>query len=334
MLKTFLGALTPMLTLALCILVGFLLRRTKLLPDNAGKVMAKMETWVFLPALCFYTTMSYCTPEKLSTYAKNLLMSAVAVLLAVLLSCTLIRFFSKPGRADYGVYLYALAFANSGYMGDPLVQSILGGDVALSYYKIFCLPISLAIYTWGISRMIPSDKSARGVRGILRKIANPPTISLLLGMIVGLCGLGAHIPTFALDALDKLRGCMGPVAMLLAGFTIGSYGLGRMLSHKKTYVASLLRLIVIPSFIIAVLYGVKTLLCLIPGFRMDNTFLYFAFFAIGTPLGLNTVVFPEAYGGDAEVGAGMTLISHTLCILTIPLMYAAMTVLFGAPNIV
>jgi predicted permease len=260
-------------------------------------------------------------------------MSAVVVALAILLSYALIRFFSKPGRADYGVYLYALAFANSGYMGDPLVQSILGGDVALSYYKIFCLPISLAIYTWGISRMIPSDKGKVGMRGILRKIANPPTLSLLLGMIAGLCGLGAYLPKFALDALDKLRGCMGPVAMLLAGFTIGSYGLGRMLSRKKTYVASLLRLIIIPSLIIAVLYGIKTLLCLIPGFQMDNNALYFAFFAIGTPLGLNTVVFPEAYGGDAEVGAGMTLVSHTLCIVTIPLMYALMTILFGAPTI-
>ena len=52
------------------------------------------------------------------------------------------------------------------------------------------------------------------------------------------------------------------------------------------------------------------------------------FFA-AMPLGLNTVVFPEAYGGNPETGASMALISHTLCIVSIPLMYALMTLLFG-----
>ena len=59
--------------------------------------------------------------------------------------------------------------------------------------------------------------------------------------------------------------------------------------------------------------------------------LYLAFFAIAAPLGLNTVVFPEAYGGNPETGASMAMISHTLCILTIPLMYAVMILAFGTP---
>ena len=46
-------------------------------------------------------------------------------------------------------------------------------------------------------------------------------------------------------------------------------------------------------------------------------------------LGLNTVVFPEAYGGNPETGASMALISHTLCVITIPIMYSVMTLIFG-----
>ena len=48
-------------------------------------------------------------------------------------------------------------------------------------------------------------------------------------------------------------------------------------------------------------------------------------------LGLNTVVFPEAYGGEPQTGASMTMISHTLCVLSIPLLYAAMVAIFGTP---
>ena len=39
----------------------------------------------------------------------------------------------------------------------------------------------------------------------------------------------------------------------------------------------------------------------------------------------DTVVFPAAYGGDTSVGASMAMISHTLCILTIPVMYSLLT---------
>ena len=48
-------------------------------------------------------------------------------------------------------------------------------------------------------------------------------------------------------------------------------------------------------------------------------------FAFATPLGLNTVVFPAAYGGDPSTGVSMATISHTVCVVTIPIMYALLT---------
>ena len=57
----------------------------------------------------------------------------------------------------------------------------------------------------------------------------------------------------------------------------------------------------------------------------DKGALYLTLIAFGTPLGLNTVVFPAAYGGDTSTGASMAMISHTLCVITIPLMYALLT---------
>ena len=65
--------------------------------------------------------------------------------------------------------------------------------------------------------------------------------------------------------------------------------------------------------------------------QIGNDVLFLAFFATATPLGLNTVVFPEAYGGNPETGASMAMISHTLCVISIPLMYALMVAVFGVP---
>ena len=36
---------------------------------------------------------------------------------------------------------------------------------------------------------------------------------------------------------------------------------------------------------------------------------------------------PAAYGGDTSTGASMAMISHTLCVITIPLMYALLLML-------
>ena len=79
------------------------------------------------------------------------------------------------------------------------------------------------------------------------------------------------------------------------------------------------------------MYAVMLLLNVTFNFTVDTFILFMLFFAVATPLGLNTVVFPEAFGGDPSTGASMAMISHTLCVLTIPLMFTLMGFIFGTP---
>ena len=122
--------------------------------------------------------------------------------------------------------------------------------------------------------------------------------------------------------------------MLLAGITVASYPFKDMISDKKVYIASLLRLTLIPAVIIGCLFGIKELINLVFGLEINNTVLHLCFFSTAAPLGLNTVVFPAAYGGNPKTGASMAMISHTLCVITIPLMYALLTLIFGSPIII
>ena len=325
--KVFLSTLSPMATLFFCIAIGFVFGKAKILPDSAGKVMAKMETWIFCPALSFMTMARNCTVDSLTTQATNIVMSSFSIATALIIAITLARFFVKENNYERGVYKYALAFANSGYMGDPIVLALFGESV-LAYYKFFCLPLSCVFYTWGIGVLTPRD----AVKGsAIRRIINFPMIAMLCGIVVGLLNLGNNLPTFFVSSLDSLKGCMGPVAMLLAGVTIARYNFFEMLKKKKVYIASILRLTAIPTVLIAVLFGIKTLINYVFGLSIGNDVLFLCFFATATPHGLNTIVFPEAYGGDSETGASMTMISHTLCVASIPLMYAAMVAVFGTP---
>jgi predicted permease len=289
--------------------------------------MAKMEMWIFCPALSFTTMARYCTVDSIKTHFINILLASIGVLFSMGLAIFLARFFVKEKNAERGIYSYALAFANSGYMGDPIVLALFGNE-GLAYYKLFCLPIQLMIYSWGISVMTPDTGEKTGA---WKRLLNAPTVAMLLGVAVGLSGVGKYIPVFLTNSLDTLKVCMGPVAMLLAGVTIAKYDFLSMLKNKKVYLATFLRLFPLPAIIVSFLFLLKTLANTAFGLNIDNDVLFLAFFATAPALGLNTVVFPEAYGGNPETGASMAMISHTLCVISIPLLYALMVTLFGVP---
>lgn len=325
MLETFFATLEPMLMLFTCIAIGFLAKKTNILPDNAGKVMAKLETWIFCPALSFSTMSTYFTLDTVSTHAVNILFGICCVALGMAFAIPLGKWFIREKCPERGIYMYALAFANGGYVSDPVILAMFGGEV-LSYYKLFYLPFSIMIYTWGISVLV-SDGEHKG--NVFKKVMNAPTIAMLIGIVFGLTGARQYLPSFLTSSLDSLKACMGPVAMLLAGFTIASYDMKEMLKNKKVYLATALRLVVLPTILVGALFGIKELVNILFDIQLDHFVLFLAFFACAAPLGLNTVVFPEAYGGSPKTGASMALISHTLCVISIPIMYALMVAIFG-----
>ena len=326
MVEPFLAMLDPMLTLFFMIAIGFALRKLNILPDSAGKAMAKLETWIFCPALSFLSMVRCCTVETIATHATNLFLSIFVIVIAIPIGIILAKLFVRSKNAERGIFCYALVFANSGYMGDPLILSLMGEE-ALAYYKFFCIPVTVGILTWGVSMLIPKG----GKRGdLLKSIFNPAMVALFLGIFAGLLGFGKIMPQFMESTLQNLMNCMGPVAMLLAGFTIAGYKTREIIGDKKVYIASLLRMTLIPAALIAAVFGAKELVNLIFGLSIDNTVLYLTFFAYATPLGMNTIVYPESYGGNPRTGASMALVSHTLAIIAIPLTYSLLTVIFGA----
>lgn len=335
MIQTFLMTLKPMLTLFIFIVIGFVLVKTKILPENASKVLAKLLTYAICPALSFSAMATNFTVDTLSTHLVNVILGGLAVGFAICISLFLARFFVKDKTSyELGVYKYALTFGNSGYVGDPLVLELFGTS-GLAFYKLACLPLSIAIYTWGISVLVPhGEKKEKPLTAFLKSLLNAPTIGLLIGMFFGISGLGNWLYTTnalspVTSVITSLSNCMGPVAMILAGVTIAKFDVKKMLANVKVYIATALRLLVLPSVIIAVMFGVICLANALFGLSIGYGFLFLLFFTIATPLGMNTIVFPEAFGGDPSTGASMVIISHTLCVITIPLTFALLTLLFG-----
>lgn len=310
MVAVFLNTLSPMLMMFACMVIGFVLNKKKLCPDNTASVLSKLETNVFAPALIINTFSKYCTVASLSAQYLQILSCLLILAIAIGIAFALAPLFTGKGY-QRKIYHYALTFGNFGFMGNAIVPAILG-EAALYDYMLFTLPLNVAVYTWGIASLIPQGE---GKQNPLKSLLNPSMFAVVIGMALGLTGVNDYLPSFVGSTLSGLGSCMGLIAMVLTGFLIGQYPIKKLLSDKKIYVASVLRLFVLPALFVVIL---KLL-------GADSTILTMCLFAFATPLGLNTVVFPAAYGGDPSTGVSMATISHTACVITIPVMYALLT---------
>ena len=314
--EIFLFTLSPMLVMFICLLIGFMLNKARILPKDASTVMARLETYVFMPCLGFSTFMKYCTVESLKANKEIFIFSLVATTVAFIIAIPLSRAFENKDSYKRNIYKYALVFANHGFMGNAIVPLIFGGSEHLYKYLLLTLPLNFTTYLWGIRVLTPPKSRSKN---IFSNIINPPMIGLVLGVVAGLTGFGKTLPGYVITSVDSLQQCMGPVAMLLSGFIIGNYKITELLGNGKVYIATFLRLIILPVIILTVLYFCGA----------SNYILMLALIAYATPLGLNTIVIPAAYGGETKTGAGMTMISTVLCTVTIPFLFSLLEVIIG-----
>ena len=303
--QVFSATFNQMLVLFIFMAVGFLLNKKKLLPSDSSASLSKLETYLFVPCLVFSVFYKYCTVENFKQKSVYILYGTAIMAVSLVIGIFLAKLFAKDGFLRK-IYTYSFAVANFSFMGNAVVLGVFGEEILFDY-MIFTLPLNLYVYSIGTASLIPNQK---GGKISIKAFANPIFISLILGAVCGLCQV--PLPKFITSAISSAGACMSPLAMLLTGFVIGGYSLKKLASDKKVYLASVIRLIILPAIFMLVLLALKT----------DSAINRAALCATEMPLGLNTVVFPAAYGGDTTPGASMALISHLISIITIPVMFA------------
>lgn len=314
--------LQQMLTMFSFIAIGIVLRKTKILPEDSDKALSRLETYLFVPALNFFNQVNNCSAESLKNNFKLTLYGGAVFLIGLCIAQPLATLFVRNVRNDIdrlyqrNVYRYAMSFSNFGFIGNFIVLGLWGQE-GLFKYLIFGFIITIFCNSWGLFILIPKGKNITLWKSMLKGFTAPPLIAMIAGCIGGLVGIKGYIPEFFMTFLSGASDCMGPVAMVLAGFVIGGYKFKSLILNKKVYVASLLRLIAIPALLLTICHFLGT----------DKDIMAFILVAFASPLGLNTIVYPAAYGGDTSTGASMALISNVLGVVTIPLMYLVFIVL-------
>lgn len=290
------------------ILLGYILSKLKLIPDNAQATLSKLENYLLIPALVLGTFIDNFTVATLSTAWRMLLSSLLFAGVTILVSIFAVRLCSKD-KYERNIFLYGLSFSNFSFMGNAIVSALFP-DVFLEYI-IFTLPLWTLIYLWGAPVLLIGDSNKNvKLSQRLKSFLNPMVICMFIGMIIGI--LNIKLPAFVGSAVSAAGNCMSPLAMLLTGMTLAQYDLGKIIRIKSVYAVTFLRLIVYPALFL----GLGLL------FTFNKTFYICALCATAMPLGLNTIVIPSAYGKDTTIASGMALVSHLLGCITIPIIFA------------
>ena len=295
--------LTQLANMFFFMAIGYVFRKKNILDIYAGGTVSRLLVNVFLPAMVIRSFSSNFKLDVISDKLMLILFSTAVLIITSVLAVFLAKMFSKD-KATQGIYIYSFAIPNLGYMGYPLVQAIFG-EAALLDTMVYCLPYNIFIYTIGI-KLLTSQKNA-SVLGLLK---NPSIVAIFVGAFLGLCDI--KLPAAVSGILDAANACVSPCAMILTGTVFARINMKSVFTDWRSYAASAIRLVIIPVIALFVMRLLK----------VPETWVLPCFAILAMPLGVNSVVFPEAYGGDAESGAKVCFMAAILGIVTIPFMFA------------
>lgn len=214
------------------------------------------------------------------------------------------------GSADR-VGQFAVVFSNSGFVGIPLIQGILG-DQYVFYVTMTMVVGTITFWTYGVYLM-SGDKKEVSIKKIL---TNPNLIAVVVGVI--LFFTVDELPYILQQTLNGMANLNTGLGMIILGATLGASNIGLMITDTRLYKAIALRLVVVPLISIPILmfmpvpYEVRMVLMIISA----------------APAASATSMLALKYGGDYSYGTGLAIGTTIVSMVTMPAVLAlAMAVL-------
>lgn len=276
-------------------LPGFILYKKHIITNDGAKDMGKLLIYIILPSAIVNSYNMDFSNEK----AFMLLISFLAALFTLFLSVIISRFFFKSKPIEG----FGAAFSNAGFMGIPLISSVIGEDI------VYCAAAFVAIlnilqWTYGVF-LITGKKSAISVKKIF---FNPVIISFTLGIV--LFFLPVRLPLFISEILGTVSQMNAPIAMVIIGFYMAQISFKELFISRNGYAVSSVRLLIIPLM--------TTLLAAVMPFG-NFAFKLTIIILAAAPIGSNVAVYAQIYGGNYKAAAGEVVLSTLLSVITMPL---------------
>ncbi len=287
------------LPLFLCIMLGYFLRRIRMVDTPSLNKMNQLCFKVFLPIYLFN---NIATTNLSAAFNAKLLAVAVGGLVGQFFLLMLLIPKIEKENSRRGVLIQAVFRSNFALFGLPVALSLCGTE------KIgpTSLLVGLTVPVFNILAVVTLESFRGGkpsVKKMLKGIAtNPLIIASLIGIAFNL--LHISLPLAVQKSVTDLGGVATPLSLVALG---GSFTVSKVKEYRKQLAIGVSgRLVFSPLLMISI--GI------VMGFRNEN--LIPLLIMSGAPTAVSSFPMAQQMDGDGELAAGLVVFSSGLAILT------------------
>lgn len=310
--STLILMLKNVLIFVLLAVPGYLLVKGKLLKPAESGTLSKLLTNVGMPGLILSSTLKLTFTGE---FARSLIAAGIlGVVLTVAMFFTsglFVRKEADPLRR--GMMRFCMVFANNGFIGIPLARAVFGeASPVTAYVIILNIITNVIMFSLGVTLV----SGGKGGVSLTKAALNPVLLAFIAGVILNLTGVSALLPEVQ-TYVTHFSGIVTPLSMLVLGMKLADVPLPRLLTSRRMYLVSAVRLVIFPLAAAAL----TLLLTLLP-LPVSADTVTAVFIALAMPTAGLASAFADRHSGDAENAVIFTLGTTVLSIATIPLLYS------------
>ena len=283
------------------VVLGYALCKLGYMGDKFDQKLSSIVIDVTCPALILSSVMGAELPDR-SLILPLLGIGFLTYILLLVFGFWVPRFVAKS-RDEQGMIGFALMFANVGFIGYPIVSAIFGPK-AVFYAALLNIPNTFFIFTAGVMLV----KGEHNMKSLSAKVLFSP--AMIAAFVAALMvAFSVRTPDIIARPVTMVGNITIPAALMVIGSSMARLPLKEIIGSPKVYVASLLRLVVVPLsvYFLFRFCGVSDVI------NNINTVI------IAMPVASYGTMFCMKYGRNPSLMTEMTFITTLGSILTIPL---------------
>ena len=296
-----------MLKLFLLLVLGFVLFKCHIFDEYTNKKISALIVNVASPMLIISSIAGVEGNDKSIVF----LMIGAGILMYIgfiILGKIINRIFPFP-KKDWPVYECMVVFANTGFMGYPVLLDVFGQE-AVFYASLIHMAFNFFVYTYAILCLTKSDDSEFKLN--FKQLLTPGIVLIFIGILIYLFDM--QLPSVLMDTINSIGSLTAPLSMMMIGSSLAVYPIKDSFTDWRSYVFAFVRLIIVPFMTMIV----SRLLHINP---------YYANITIITnamPVGSMVLMLATQYNANVKIVTKNIVVSTLLSVITIPIVVATM----------
>lgn len=296
-----------MLKLFLLLILGFVLFKCHIFDEYTNKKISALIVNVASPMLIISSIAGVEENDKSIVF----LMIGAGILMYIgfiILGKIINRIFPFP-KKDWPVYECMVVFANTGFMGYPVLLDVFGQE-AVFYASLIHMAFNFFVYTYAILCLTKSDDSEFKLN--FKQLLTPGIVLIFIGILIYLFDM--QLPSVLMDTINSIGSLTAPLSMMMIGSSLAVYPIKDSFTDWRSYVFAFVRLIIVPF--------VTMIVC-----RLLHINPYYANITIITnamPVGSMVLMLATQYNANVKIVTKNIVVSTLLSVITIPIVVATM----------